>query len=247
MKPLFGVAEKTLKSGEMKLITVAGPPSSGKTSVILRVARCLTADGAKVGVVKFDCLSSSDGAVFRDAGLPVLTGLSGNFCPDHYFITNIEDCHAWGVRQGLDFLFSESAGLCNRCAPHLRDHMAVCILDNLSGLNTPRKIGPMLKTADQIIVTKGDVVSQAEREVFAYRIRQVNARARILFVNGITGQGAWEASRLWSEAQAAPVTGGRLRFSVPAAVCSYCLGETRLGEEHQHGTVRKIEIPEASP
>jgi Ni2+-binding GTPase involved in maturation of urease and hydrogenase len=104
----------------------------------------------------------------------------------------------------------------------------------------------MLKTADLVIVTKGDIVSQAEREVFAFRVRQVNAKARILFVNGITGQGAWEVSRLWKGApEDAPLTGGRLRFSVPAAVCSYCLGETKIGEEHQHGTVRKIEIAEA--
>jgi len=92
----------------------------------------------------------------------------------------------------------------------------VCVLDNLSGVNTPRKIGPMLKTADLVIVTKGDIVSQAEREVFAFRVRQVNAKARILFVNGITGQGAWEVSRLWKAApEDAPLTGGRLRFSVP--------------------------------
>lgn len=230
----------------MKLITVAGPPSAGKTAVILKALRHLRDEGLRVGVVKFDCLASNDGTAFRDAGHPVLTGLSGNFCPDHYFITNIEACVAWGRREGLDLLVSESAGLCNRCAPHIKGHLAVCVLDNLSGVNTPRKIGPMLKTADIVLITKGDIVSQAEREVFGFRVRQVNARARILFVNGITGQGAWEVSRLWRDApDEAPLTGGRLRFSVPAAVCSYCLGETLIGEEHQHGTVRRIEIPEA--
>ncbi len=56
-------------------------------------------------------------------------------------------------------------------------------------MNTPRKIGPMLKMADIVAVTKGDIVSQAEREVFSFNIRQVNTSARIIFVNGITGQG----------------------------------------------------------
>ncbi|MDR2673643.1 MAG: hypothetical protein LBC18_01940 [Opitutaceae bacterium] len=230
----------------MKLVTVAGPPSSGKTSVILKTLRWLRDDGLRAGVVKFDCLTTGDAAAFEAAGFPVLTGLSANFCPDHYFITNIEDCVAWGARRRLDLLVSESAGLCNRCAPHLRGHLAVCVLDLLAGVDTPRKVGPMLRTADLVFVTKGDIVSQAEREVFAFRIRQVNARARILFVNGITGQGAWEASRLWRAApDGAPVTGGRLRFSVPAAVCSYCLGETRLGADFQNGTLRKIKIPDA--
>ena len=232
----------------MQILTVAGPPSSGKTSVILKTLAHLRDDGLKVGVVKFDCLSSQDADVFAANGFPVLTGISANFCPDHYFLTNIEDCAAWAGRLGLDILVSESAGLCNRCAPHIRGFLAVCVLDNLSGVGTPRKVGPMLKTADLVLVTKGDIVSQAEREVFAYRVRQVNPKARILFVNGITGQGAWEVSRLWKQAPSeSPLHGGRLRFSVPTAVCSYCLGETRIGEDHQHGTVRKIQIPAIGP
>jgi len=29
---------------------------------------------------------------------------------------------------------------------------------------------------------------------------------------------------------------------MPSALCSYCLGETRIGEEYQMGNVRKIKI-----
>ncbi len=231
----------------MKLLTVAGPPSSGKTAVILKALGWLRDEGLKVGVVKFDCLASRDGDIFKAHGFPVITGTSANFCPDHYFITNIEDCAAWGAEQGLDLLVSESAGLCNRCAPHIQGFYAVCVLDNLAGVDTPRKIGPMLKTADLVIITKGDIVSQAEREVFAFRVRKVNARAHILFVNGITGQGSWEVSRLWKDApEEAPLTGGRLRFSVPSSVCSYCFGEVNIGEAFQRGMVRKIRIQDAA-
>lgn len=75
----------------------------------------------------------------------------------------------------------------------------------------------------------------------------MNGKARILFVNGITGQGAWEFSRLLaSSSETAGVDGSRMRFTLPTAVCSYCFGETRIGEEHQQGTLRKIRIPEAS-
>lgn len=156
----------------MHLITVGGPPSCGKTSVILKAIQHLRDDGKRVGVVKFDCLSSADPELFQTAGFPVLAGISSNFCPDHYFVTNIEDCVGWGQREKLDILVSESAGLCNRCAPHIKGQLAVCVLDNLSGVHTPRKVGPMLKTADIVIITKGDIVSQAEREVFAYRVRR---------------------------------------------------------------------------
>lgn len=81
----------------------------------------------------------------------------------------------WGIRQGFDLLISESAGLCNRCSPHIKGVLAVCVIDHLGGVHTPRKIGPMLKNADLVVLTKGDIVSQAEREVFTFRVRQANA------------------------------------------------------------------------
>ena len=38
----------------MQLITVAGPPSSGKTSVLIKTLEAIMAEGVKAGVVKFD-------------------------------------------------------------------------------------------------------------------------------------------------------------------------------------------------
>jgi Ni2+-binding GTPase involved in maturation of urease and hydrogenase len=134
--------------------------------------------------------------------------------------------------------------LCNRCSPYIKDIKAICVIDNLSGINTPKKIGPMLKTADIVVITKGDIVSQAEREVFASRVSTVNPDAMVMNVNGLTGQGAFEFSTLLydEEDHIDTVTGKKLRFSMPSAMCSYCLGETRIGEEHQLGNVRKIEL-----
>jgi len=227
----------------LQLITVAGPPSAGKTSTLIKIIEALQSNGVRVGVVKFDCLSTQDEALYQKKGIPVKTGLSGNLCPDHFFISNIEDCLAWAQRSGFDMLITESAGLCNRCSPHIRGVMAVCVIDNLSGLNTPRKIGPMLKLADIIVVTKGDVVSQAEREVFAFRVRQANSSATIVQVNGITGQGAYEVSRLFQAADSLErLTGYNLRFSMPAATCSYCLGQMRVGENFQMGNVKKMDF-----
>jgi len=227
----------------MRLVTVAGPPSCGKTSVILRTVEALKADGMKVGVVKFDCLISDDHVRYERAGIPVKKGLAGGLCPDHFFIANIEAAVKWGRRSGFDLLISESAGLCNRCSPHIRGVSAVCIIDHLSGVHTPRKIGPMLKNADVVVLTKGDIVSQAEREVFAFRVRQVNARAAVLPVNGLTGQGSLLLQRHF--VSASPVDsldGRRLRFTMPAALCSYCLGETRIGPDCQIGNVKTMDF-----
>ncbi|PUU94557.1 MULTISPECIES: GTP-binding protein [Halanaerobium] len=228
----------------MNLVTFSGPPSSGKTAVILKTIEAIQQQGLKVGVVKFDCLYTDDDELYRKAGVPVKKGLSGSLCPDHYFVSNIEEVVQWGRERDLDLLITESAGLCNRCSPYIKDIKAICVIDNLSGINTPKKIGPMLKTADIVVITKGDIVSQAEREVFASRVSTVNPDAMVMNVNGLTGQGAFEFSTLLydQEDHIDTVTGKKLRFSMPSAMCSYCLGETRIGEEHQLGNVRKIEL-----
>ncbi|MBZ4643341.1 MAG: hypothetical protein JG767_950 [Deferribacteraceae bacterium] len=227
----------------MKFLTVSGPPSSGKTSVILKTIDALKEKGYRAGVVKFDCLLTDDDKLYMSKNIPVKKGLSGALCPDHFFVSNIEACVEWGLENNLEFLISESAGLCNRCSPHIKDILAVCVIDNLSGVNTPKKIGPMLKSADIVIITKGDIVSQAEREVFASRVKNVNPSATIMHVNGITGQGAYEfASLIEDTNEIETLKGKKLRFSMPSALCSYCLGETRIGESYQMGNVRKMEM-----
>jgi len=226
----------------MKFITVSGPPSSGKTAVILKTAESLKQMGLKTGVVKFDCLQTEDDLIYEKNGIPVKKGLSGALCPDHYFVSNVEASHKWGREQGLDILISESAGLCNRCSPHIKEIMAVCVIDNLSGVGTPKKIGPMLKSADIVVITKGDIVSQAEREVFSSRVHAVNPKAIIMNINGITGQGSYELATVFSDSEIVETLQGKeLRFSMPSALCSYCLGEKRIGDEYQMGNVRKME------
>jgi len=228
----------------MKLVTFSGPPSSGKTSVILKSIAALKERGISVGVVKFDCLYTDDDELYAKAGIPVKKGLSGALCPDHYFVSNIEEVVEWGIKKGVDLLVTESAGLCNRCSPYVKEIKAICVIDNLSGINTPKKIGPMLKKADIVVITKGDIVSQAEREVFSSKVAIVNPKAIVMHINGLTGQGSFELSTLLfdKEKDVESLKGMELRFPMPAASCSYCLGETRIGADYQMGNVRKMEM-----
>lgn len=228
----------------MNLITISGPPSSGKTAVIIKTAETLRKRGVSIGAVKFDCLHTDDDIAYNKAGIPVKKGLSGSLCPDHYFVSNIEAVLEWGLAEKFDLLISESAGLCNRCSPYIKEIKAVCVIDNLSGINTPKKIGPMLRMADIVVITKGDIVSQAEREVFAAGVHAVNPSAIVMHINGLTGQGAFELSTLLFDEQKSvdSLKGKKLRFSMPSALCSYCLGETRIGESYQMGNVRKMNM-----
>ena len=81
--------------------------------------------------------------------------------------------------------------------------------------------------------------------MFAFQVRRANPRAKIMHVNGITGQGAGElASQFLLAPETSCLDGSRLRFSMPAALCPYCLGETRIGMEFQLGNVKKIKMSE---
>ena len=151
----------------MRLITICGPPSSGKTAVIVHMAKVLRQKGQSLGVVKFDCLATGDDIIYQQHHIPVQVGLSGSLCPDHFFGGNAEICLDWGKDQQFDLLLVESAGLCNRCSPHIQEQYAICVIDNLMGVDAPRKIGPMLKMADAVVVTKGDVaVSYTHLDVY---------------------------------------------------------------------------------
>jgi Ni2+-binding GTPase involved in maturation of urease and hydrogenase len=223
----------------------AGPPGGGKTSVLLHSIKELRRSHNKVAVVKIDCLATEDDRLYARAGVAVAVGLSEDICPDHYFVVNLEEMVQWASNQSADILIIETAGLCHRCAPGIDKATALCIIDSHSSIKIPEKIGPVLTTADIIIITKGDSISQAEREVFYSKIKTFNSTAIIVEANGLTGAGCERIARLFQkEVQSNPVIGARLRHPMPTAICSYCMGEMRVGSKFQQGAVYKMDFGE---
>jgi Ni2+-binding GTPase involved in maturation of urease and hydrogenase len=227
----------------MKLIMLSGPPSVGKTSVLIHVIKYLKKDKKKVVVFKLDCLVSNDDEKYKKAGIKIITGLSTYICPDHYLASNIEQITKYGLNSKADFLIIESAGLCNRCSPYIRNNLSVTLLDMLSGIHAPKKVGPLLKSADIVIMTRGDLVSQAEREVFKVEISKLNRKAKLFEINGLTGQNSSLLAKLFISApdfdNSIPL---HLKFPMPGAVCSFCLGEQRIGETYASGNVKLMDI-----
>jgi Ni2+-binding GTPase involved in maturation of urease and hydrogenase len=203
-------------------------------------------------VIKVDCLFTDDDARFERLGVPVRVALSKDMCPDHFAIYNTEEMLSWAREQSADILLNETAGLCLRCAPYVDQCLAVCVIDVTTGPNTPIKVGPLLTTADVVVATKGDIVSQAEREVFRERIMEANPKCLIIEANGLTGQGA---SELGSAMLHAPeisdgddggnhesgIAAMRLRHNAPLAVCTLCTGEVRVAKRHHIGVLRHID------
>lgn len=227
----------------MRFVIVAGTPSSGKTSVMLHVIRHLLKNELVVAACKIDCLQTSDDERYRRLGIPVAVGLSDYLCPDHFYVANLEEVELWAQEQKAEVLILETAGLCHRCAPAVYDCLSICVLDNLIGIDTPQKVGPMLSTADIVVITKGDIVSQAEREVFRYKVEMVNPQARILDVNGLTGRGSLTLkNEILNCKMLEGISGKELKYPMPAAICSYCAGETIVGKTYQMGNVKKVDF-----
>lgn len=225
----------------MRMVIVAGTPGSGKTAVLMHTLKSLKARGFHSSVVKIDCLYTDDDKKFEKIGAPTLVGLSMDMCPDHYAIYNIDDMIKWAEKNESDFLIIETAGLCHRCAPYTKNCLGVCVIDATSGPNTPLKVGPFLSTADIAVVTKGDMISQAEREIFRERILEVNPSAKIIEANGLSGQGCMELAEEMIESREVSLENEELRHSAPLAVCTLCVGETRVNKKHHRGILRRID------
>jgi Ni2+-binding GTPase involved in maturation of urease and hydrogenase len=201
--------------------------------------------GAKIAACKIDCLKTRDGERYASLGVPSAAGLSEDVCPDHFLAVNLEEITAWGLKCRADILVVETAGLCHRCAPATRKTVSVCILDCASNIAVPEKIGPALTTCDIAVISKSDLVSQAETEVFMYSIRKLNKDAEIVEVNGLAGTGAQYLKALIDQRPPVDdIAGDELRHSMPSAICSYCVGERRIGNRYQQGIVKKMDFPD---
>lgn len=226
----------------MKLIITAGAPSSGKTSLILSVIQKIKMSGLLPVVCKMDCISSNDEKDYIKNNIPVLTGLSKNMCPDHYLAINYEVMLEWAKKIGADTLIIETAGLCNRCAPFLSSSTNICVIDSTANIKSPEKFGPMVTTADIIVFTKSDMISQIEKKILERYVQEININAQRFFINGITGSGSRKLINLIEQLEHVDkISTDSLLHEMPNAICSYCVGEKRIGKEYHQGIIDYID------
>ena len=154
----------------MKLIIFAGTPGSGKTSIIKYIIENLKKT-CSLGFVKFDCLRTDDDQfIAKRYGISTTKKLAEEICPDHY--TALELPRVIRANKEKDVLIIETAGLCLRCSPYVKEGLGVHVLDITAG--NPNRYGPILAQADIVAVSKGDMISQAEREIFRINILDAN-------------------------------------------------------------------------
>jgi len=209
----------------MKIAICSGPPTTGKTSVLRHSIRKLLDKDERVAFLKIDVqFAEEDEQLAAEFGIPTRKVYSGELCPDHCSVMVLGDAIQWADENECSILLVETAGLCLRCAPYVDGGLGICVLEATSGMNLPLKVGPMLSLADVTVVTKGDLVSQAEREVFRARIQDV--------IDPLV-----EAILETPDAHEDLL----LRGSPPVGTCTICVGKREVGWQAHFGVVRALD------
>ncbi|WXG42393.1 MAG: GTP-binding protein [Candidatus Freyarchaeum deiterrae] len=219
----------------------AGPPTSGKTTVLKQVIRQLLDAGKTMAYVKIDVQYAEEDELFKkEFGIPTKKVYSGELCPDHCNVMVLGDAIEWAQKESVNYLIVETAGLCLRCSPYVDGCLGIIVLEETSGMNLPRKIGPMLSLADVAVVTKIDLVSQAEREVFRARIMSVTKQVVIIETDALHGIGLGGLVKKIKEAKdiSFPLY---LRGNPPVGTCTICVGKKEIGWKEHFGVVRPLE------
>ena len=156
----------------------------------------------------------------REFGIPVKKVYSGELCPDHCNVMVLGDAIEWAKSKNADYL--------------------LVVLEATSGMNLPRKIGPMLTLADVVVVTKIDLISQAEREVFRARLMSAASDVSICETNALYGIGI---DAVVKKIQASSEIGYPLilRGNPPVGTCTVCVGKKEIGWQQHFGVVRPLE------
>jgi len=226
----------------MKLVIIAGPPSSGKTAVVKQIIAQKRAE-TEIAYLKIDVTRVfEDQEIAEEFGIPTRKVCSGDLCPDHAGVMVMKDALIWAEEEKADLLIIESAGLCLRCSPYTTQALAVVVLSAVSGVHTPLKMAPMIALSDVAVVTRIDLVSQAEKEVFRESIREVTTEPEIIETNALQGTGMRYLLRRINEL---PEITDRdtivLRGVPPLGVCTICIGKKEIGWQKHFGVIRKLE------
>jgi Ni2+-binding GTPase involved in maturation of urease and hydrogenase len=226
----------------MKLVIIAGPPSAGKTAVTRQIIRHFL-ETKKCAFLKIDVVRAFEDEELREEfAIPARKIYSGDLCPDHTGVMVLQDALAWAQAEGADLFIIESAGLCLRCSPYVTQSLGIVVLSAVSGMNSPLKMGPMISLADVAVITKTDLVSQSEKEVFREKTKEVAPGIDIIETNAIQGTGLRYLMRSIDElAEIENAAAIMLRGVPPLGVCTICVGKRETGWQNHFGVIRKLD------
>lgn len=225
----------------MKLIIIAGPPSAGKTALIKQIVHNLKNE-LKISFLKIDVVKAyEDIELENEFGILTKKIYSGDLCPDHAGVMVLGDAIEWAEENRTDLFIVESAGLCLRCSPYLNQGLGIVVLSSISGIHAPEKMGAMVSLADVAVVTKIDLVSQAEREVLIQKIKEIHPGVILLETNALQGTSLQRLYDLIRNSDEISPENLVLKGNPPLGTCTICVGKKDIGWKRHFGVVKKLD------
>ncbi len=225
----------------MKLLIIAGPPSSGKTSLVKQIVKKLRGE-MKIAFFKIDVVKAfEDIELNKEFGILTRKFCSGDLCPDHAGVMVLGDAVEWAASNQAELFIVESAGLCLRCSPYLNQGLGIIVLSSIAGIHAPEKMGSMVTLADIAIVTKIDLVSQAEREVLVQKIKETHSSVVLMETNALQGTSLhrlYDLIRTSADIDAETLV---LKGNPPLGTCTICVGKKEIGWKHHYGVIQKLD------
>lgn len=225
----------------MKLVVIAGPPSAGKTALTKQIVKNFKAQ-MRIAFLKIDVVKAfEDIELKKEFNIMTKKIYSGDLCPDHAGVMVLGDAIDWAEGFAADLFIVESAGLCLRCSPYLNQGLGIIVLSSISGIHAPEKMGAMVSLADIAVITKIDLVSQAEREVMIQKIKEVHRNVILMETNALQGT---SLQRLYEIILSSPEIDKNclvLKGNPPLGTCTICIGRKEIGWKNHFGIIKKLD------
>ncbi|MEG3071724.1 MAG: GTP-binding protein [Candidatus Syntrophopropionicum ammoniitolerans] len=196
----------------------------------------------KIAFFKIDVVKAfEDVELNKEFGILARKFISGDLCPDHASVMVLGDAVEWAETNRAELFIVESAGLCLRCSPYLNQGLGIIVLSSIAGIHAPEKMGCMVTLADIAVVTKIDLVSQAEREVLVQKIKETHPDLILMETNALQGTSLhrlYEIIRKSSDIDAETLV---LKGNPPLDICTICVGKKEIGWKHHFGVIQKLD------
>jgi len=227
----------------LKMMVIAGPPSAGKTSLTKQIVKRFR-DDMRIAFLKIDVVKAfEDIELKKEFNIITKKVYSGDLCPDHAGVMVLGDAIDWAQDNGTDLFIVESAGLCLRCSPYLNQGLGIIVLSSIAGIHAPEKMGAMVSLADIAVVTKIDLVSQAEREVLIQKIKDVHPHINLFETNALQGTSLQRLFEMIKNSDPIEKDTLTLKGNPPLGTCTICVGKKEIGWKHHFGIIKKLDGP----
>ncbi|MBC7318171.1 hydrogenase nickel incorporation protein HypB [Candidatus Bipolaricaulota bacterium] len=182
-----------LKNRGIRAVNVMGAIGSGKTELILRMAKKLRERGLRVGAIAGDVAGDDDYQRFRTAGIPALQINTGDQC--HLDAHQVGHALENFPLDQIDVLFIENVGnlVCPADFP-LGTDVDLVVISVTEGDDMVRKHPKMFAQTDVVAINKVDLAAfvGVDPERIAADYKKVNPHGKVVFTAAKSGRGVEE-------------------------------------------------------